>query len=171
MRSHRLFSIVTLCTLALTTVATGANAQSQTESTLPYVYSHNTFPSERASIARHTLRFAVPTDSKSVSAVKLTAPAGFKLNQKVAVFHHKTGESIPVNVSVDGKTVELSFNRVIEPGEGIDIELNNVSVWGTARHYDLAVKFAGDNRNANGGKLQVSNDRFVNIGRTGLRQS
>ncbi len=87
MRSHRLLPFATLFTLALTTIATGANAQSQSvESTLPYVYSHNTFPSERASIARHTLRFAVPADSKSVSAVKLTAPAGFKLNQKVAVF-------------------------------------------------------------------------------------
>ncbi len=171
MRSYRLFSIATLFTLALTTVATSANAQSQTGSDIPYVYSHNTFPSPRASIVRHTLELVVPSNSKSVSAVKLTAPAGFKLNQKVAVFHHKTGESIPVNVSVDGKTVELSFNRAIEPGVGIDIELNNVSVWGTARHYDLAVKFAGDNRNANSSKLQVSNDRFFNIGRTGLRRS
>jgi Protein of unknown function (DUF2808) len=172
MRSHRLLSFATLCTLALTTVATSANAQSQsTDSTLPYVYSHNTFPSERASIARHTLRFAVPADSKSVSAVKLTAPAGFKLNQKVAVFDNKTGESLPVSVSIAGQTVELSFNRAVEPGTAIDIELNNVNVWGTDRHYDLAVKFAGDNRNANGGKLQVSNDRYVNIGRTGLRRS
>ncbi len=171
MRSHRLFSIATLVTLALTTVSTSANAQSQTENTLPYVYSHNTFPSERASIARHTLRFAVPANSKSVSAVKLTAPAGFTLNQKVAVFDNKTGESLPVNVSVSGTTVELSFNRAIESGAAIDIELNNVSVWGTDRHYDLAVKFAGDNRNASGGKLQVPNDRFVNIGRTGLRRS
>jgi hypothetical protein len=104
-----------------------------------------------------------------VSAVKLTAPAGFTLNQKVAVLDNKTGESLPVNVSVAGQTVELSFNRAIEPGTAVDIELNNVSVWGTDRHYDLAVKFAGDNRNANGGKLQVSNERYVNIGRTGLR--
>ena len=169
MRSHRLLSIATLFTLALTTVATGADAQS--ESTLPYVYSHNTFPSARASIARHTLRLAIPANSKSVSAVKLTAPAGFTLNQKVAVFDNKTGESLPVTVSVAGQTVELSFNRTIEPGAAIDIELNNVSVWGTDRHYDLAVKFAGDNRNANGGKLQVSNDRFINIGRAGLRLS
>ena len=168
MRSHRLLSIAALFTLALTTVATGANAQSQTESTLPYVYNHSTFPSERASVARHTLEFVVPANSKSVYAVKLTAPAGFKLSQKVAVFDHK-GESLPVTVSVVGQTVELSFNRAIEPGASIDIELNNVSVWGTARHYDLAVKFAGDNRNANTGKLQVSNERFVNIGRTGLR--
>jgi Protein of unknown function (DUF2808) len=172
MRSHRLFSIATLVTLALTNVTTGANAQSQSaESTLPYVYSHNTFPSERASIARHTLRFAVPATSKSVSAVKLTAPAGFTLNQKVAVLDNKTGESLPVNVSITGQTVELSFNRAVEPGTAVDIELNNVSVWGTDRHYDLAVKFAGDNRNANGGKLQVSNERYVNIGRTGLRRS
>lgn len=170
MRSNRLFSIAALVTLAITGVSTGATAQSQSaESTLPYVYSHNTFPSERASIARHTLRLAIPTTSKSVSALKLTAPDGFTLNQKVTVSNNKTGESLPVNVSIAGTTVELSFNRVIEPGTAIDIELNNVSVWGTARHYDLAAKFTGDNRNASGGKLQVSNDRFVNIGRAGLR--
>ena len=61
--------------------------------------------------------------------------------------------------------------HAVEAGTAIDVELNNVSVWGTDRHYDLAVKFAVDNRNANGGKLQVSKERFVNIGRTGLRRS
>ena len=168
MRSHRLLSIATLFTLALTTVATGVNAQSK-ETALPYVFNHSTFPSERASVARHTLEFVVPANSKSVSAVKLTAPAGFKLSQKVVVSDSKTGETLPASVSVAGETVEVSFNRAIEPGTAVDIELNNVSVWGANRHYDLAVKFAGDNRNANAGKLQVSNERFVNIGRTGLR--
>lgn len=169
MRSHRLFSIATLFTLALTTVTTGVNAQSKTGNALPYVVEHNTFPSERASVARHTLEFVVPSNSKSVSAVKLTAPAGFTLNQKVIVSNSKTGESLPANVSIVGTTVELSFDRAIEPGTAIDIELNNVSVWGTARHYDLAVKFAGDNRNASSGKLQVANEPYVSIGRTGLR--
>jgi Protein of unknown function (DUF2808) len=167
MRSHRLLSIATLFTLALTTVAISDKAQSQTESTLPYIYSNYTFPSARASVARHTLRLAIPANSKSVSALKLTAPAGFKLNQKVAVLDHRTGEILPVNVSMAGQTLELSFNRAVEPGMAIDIELSNVSVWGTARYYDLAVKFAGDNN----GKLQASNDRYVNIGRTGLRLS
>ncbi len=172
MRSHRLLSIAALFTLALTTVTTSANAQSQSaEGTLPYVYSHNTFPSERASVARHTLRFAIPTNSKSVSALKLTAPAGFTLNKKVEVFDNKTGESLPVNVSIAGQTVELSFNRAVAPGTAIDVELNNVGVWGTDRHYDLAVKFTGDNRNANTGKLQVANTRYINLGRTGLRRS
>jgi hypothetical protein len=178
MRSPCLVSTVIL-TLALTTVAT-PQARSQSavgvaspseNSTLPYVYSNNTFPSERTSIARHTLRLAIPTNSKSVSALQLTAPAGFTLNQKVAVFNHKTGESLPVNVSIAGQTVELSFNRAVEPGTAIDIELNNVGVWGTDRHYDLAVKFAVDNRNTNGSKLQVANDRYINLGRTGLRRS
>jgi hypothetical protein len=114
---------------------------------------------------------AIPTNSKSVSALKLTAPAGFKLNQKVAVFDHKTGKSFPVNVSIAGQTVELSFNRAVEPGTAIDIELNNVSVWGTARYYDLAVKFADNNRSDNGSRLQSYNDRYINIGRTGLRLS
>ena len=169
MRSHRLLPFVTLFTLALTTVATSVKAQSQTESTLPYIYSNYTFPSARASIARHTLRLAIPNNSKSVSALKLTAPAGFTLNQKVAVFDHKTGKLLPVNVSIAGQTVELSFDRAVEPGTAIDIKLNNVSVWGTARYYDLAVKFADDNRSDNDDKLQVSNDKFINIGRTSLR--
>lgn len=172
MGSHRLLPLATLFTLALATVATTTNAQSQsTENTLPYIYSSYTFPSERASVARHTLRLAIPGDSQSVSTLKLTAPAGFKLNQKVEVFNNKTGESLPVNVSITGQTVELSFNRVIKPGTAIDIELNNVGVWGTSRHYDLAVKFAGDNRNDKGDKMQVAESRYVNIGRTGLRRS
>jgi Protein of unknown function (DUF2808) len=171
MRSHRLLPFAALVTLALTSVSTSATAQSQSvEGNLPYIYSNYTFPSARASIARHTLRLAIPTTSKSVSALKLTAPAGFTLNQNVTVSNNKTGESLPVNVSISGQTVELSFDRVIEPGTAIDIQLNNVSVWGTDRHYDLAVKF-GDNRNANTGNLQVSGDRYVNIGRAGLRRS
>ncbi len=171
MRSHRLLSFATLCTLVLTTVGTNAKAQSETESTLPYIYSNYTFPSARASIARHTLRLAIPTNSKSVSALKLTAPAGFRLTQKVEVFDNKTGKSLLVNVSIAGQTVELNFDRAVEPGTAIDIELNNVSVWGTARHYDLAVKFAGNNPNDNGSKMETSNGRFINTGRTGLRLS
>jgi Protein of unknown function (DUF2808) len=169
MRSYRLLSIATLC-LALTNIATSGGAQSQAESVLPYIYSNYTFPSARASIARHTLRLAIPNNSKSVSALKLIAPAGFTLNQEVTVSNNKTGESLPVSIGIAGQTVELSFNRAVAPGTAIDIKLNNVGVWGTNRHYDLAVKFAGDNHNANDGKLQVSNDRYVNIGRTDLRR-
>lgn len=172
MGSHRLLSIATLLTLTVTSLSTSVTAQGQSaESALPYVYSQYTFPSERASVARHTLRLAIPNNSKSVSALKLTAPAGFTLSQKVTVSNNKTCEDLPVNVSIVGTTVELSFNRVVEPGTTIDVRLNNVSVWGTDRHYDLAVKFASDNRNAGGAKLQVTNDQFVNIGRTGLRRS
>jgi hypothetical protein len=173
MRSHRLLSTVILFGLALTTVATSSNAQSQSaETTQPYIYSNYTFPSARASVARHTLRLAIPNNSKSVSALKLTAPAGFTLNQKVAVFNNKTGESLPVNISIAGQTVELSFARAVEPGTAIDVELNNVSVWGTDRHYDLAVKFASDRRNASEANIQlVSTDRYINIGRAGLRRS
>jgi hypothetical protein len=166
MCSYRLLSIATLCTLALTGVATTANAQSQSaENTLPYVYSNNSFPSARASVARHTIRLAIPSNSKSVSTLKLTAPAGFTLNQKVAVFNNKTGESLPVNVSIAGQTVELSFVRAVAPSTAIDVELNHISVWGTDRHYDLAVKFASDVN------LQVSTDRYINIGRVSLRRS
>jgi Protein of unknown function (DUF2808) len=170
MRSHRLLPLAALFTLALATVSSNTVAQSQPiEGTLPYIYSNYTFPSARASIARHTLRLAIPRASKPVSGLKLTAPAGFTLNQKVAVFNNKTGENLPANAIVAGQTVELSFDRSIAPGTAIDIELNNVSVWGTARHYDLAVKF-GDNRNASGGKLQASGDRYVNVGRAELRR-
>lgn len=170
MGSNLLSSIATLCTLALTSVAMSP-AQSQSNDTMPYVYSTYVFPPNRYAVARHTLRLAIPSNSPSISALKLTAPAGFTLNRQVEVFNNKTGERLPVNINVNRQTIELSFDRVVESGTAINVEINNVRVWGLERHYDLAVKFVSNNRNTSGGKLQVANDRFVNIGRTGLRFS
>ena len=171
MRSHRLLSIATLCTLALTAVAT-PQAQSQSaESALPYVYSTYSFPpAYRGNFSRrHTIRLAIPANSQPISALKVTAPDGFTLNKEVEVFNNKTGEKLPVDVNVNRQTVELSFNRPIESVSAIDVELNYVKIWGTARHYDLAVKFVGNNKNASSGKLQVLNDRYIHLGRTDLR--
>jgi Protein of unknown function (DUF2808) len=170
MHSRQSISTAILLTLAITGIATSP-ALSQSSATIPYIYSTDTFPPYRATVARHTLRLAIPPNSPSVSALKLTAPAGFTLGQRVEVFNRKTGEKLPVSVNVNRQTVELSFARSIAPGTAIDLELNNVRVWGLDRHYDLAVKFTGDNRNANGSNLQVANDRYINLGRVGLRHS
>jgi Protein of unknown function (DUF2808) len=176
MRSHRLLSTVILSTLALTAVVT-APAHSQSQNTTPYIYSTDTFPPYRATVARHTLRLAIPTNSQAVSALKLTAPAGFTLNQRVEVFNHRTGEKLPININLVGgaapvehrQTVELSFDRAIAPGTAINIELNNVRVWGLEKYYDLAVKFAPDNRTASESKVEIPSSNFVNLGRVGLR--
>ena len=161
MRPH-LVSTVTWFALALTTLA-APQAQSQPTaatagSTLPYVYSNYTFPPYRATVARHTLRLAIPASSQPVSALKLTAPAGFKLDRRVEVFDNKTGVRLPVNVKIDRQTVELSFDRAVQPGTAIDLELNYVGIWGLERYYDLAAKF-------------VSSDRYIDLGRTDLRRS
>jgi Protein of unknown function (DUF2808) len=171
MRSLRLLPTVLLFTLVLLSVATPQAQSQSTESSLPYVYSNDTFPPYRATVARHTLRLAVPINSPSVSALKLTAPAGFTLNRRVEVFNHKTGEKLPVNVNLDRQTVELSFDRAVAPGTAIDVELNNVRVWGLEKHYDLAVKFTDNSQNVSDAKSQVANDRYINLGRTGLRRS
>jgi Protein of unknown function (DUF2808) len=164
MRSHRLLSTVILSILTLTTIAT-APAQSQLNDTTPYVYSTDTFPPYRATVARHTLRLAIPANSPSVSALKLTAPVGFTLNRRVEVFNNKTGEKLPVNVNVNGQTVELSFDRAVAPSTSIDLELNNVRVWGLEQYYDLAVRFTGRDL-----KFPVAKG-YTNIARVGLRRS
>ncbi len=157
-----LVATVTCFALALATV-TVPQAQSQltaaaADRTLPYIYSNYTFPSDRATVARHTLRLAIPANSQSVSALKLTAPAGFKLDRRVEVFDRKTGVKLPVNVQLDRQTVELSFDRAVNPGTTIDLELNYVGIWGLERYYDIAAKF-------------VSSDRYISLGRTDLRRS
>ena len=144
MRPH-LVSTVTWFVLALTTIA-APQAQSQPTaaaagSTLPYIYSNYTFPPYRATVARHTLRLAIPASSQPVSALKLTAPAGFKLDRRVEVFDRKTGAKLPVNIKIDRQTVELSFDRAVNPDTAIDLELNYVGIWGLERYYDLAAKF------------------------------
>jgi hypothetical protein len=168
MRFHRLLSTAILFTLALTTVATSQAQSHSSEGTQPYIYSTNTFPSYRATVARHTIRLSIPSNSPSVSALKLTASDGFTLDKRVEVFNNKTGEKLPVNVNIDGKTVELSFDRAIQPGTAIDVELNNVRVWGLDRHYDLAAKFVTVNQDKSG---VSSESRYINLGKTDLRRS
>jgi hypothetical protein len=169
MRPQHLLSTAILFTLALTGIV-NSPAQSQSNETIPYVYSTYTFPSYQARIVRHTIRLAIPNNSSSVSALKLTAPAGFTLTRKVEVFDNKTGKKLPANVNVDRQTVELSFERAVAPGTAIDVELNNVRVWGVGRNYELAAKFASDNRNASGAELQVATDRYVNLGTAEFRR-
>jgi hypothetical protein len=157
-----LVATITCFALALTTI-TAPQAQSQltaaaADSTLPYVYSNYTFPSYRATVARHTLRLAISANSQSVSALKLTAPDGFKLDRRVEVFDNKTGVRLPVNIKLDRQTVELSFDRAVNPGTAIDLELNYVGIWGLERYYDIAAKFVGG-------------DRYISLGRTDLRRS
>jgi hypothetical protein len=169
MRPQHLLSTAILFTLALTGIA-NSSAQSHSNGTTPYVYSTDTFPPYRATIVRHTLRLAIPNNSQSISALKLTAPAGFTLNRKVEVFDNKTGTKLPVSVNVDRQTIELKFDRSVAPGTAIDVELNNVRVWGADRNYDLAAKFTGDRRNASSTNLQVAPDRYINLGTAELRR-
>jgi hypothetical protein len=173
MRSHRLLSASVLCVLTLTAITIPqAHSQSRDRSSLPYIYSNSTFPPYRATVARHTIRLAIPTDSQAVSALKLTAPAGFTLNRQVEVFDRLTGTKLPVDVNIDGQTVELSFDRAVAPGMAVNIELNNVNVWGLEKHYDLAAKFVSNKIDNNDNKsFKESSDRYTNIGRTELRRS
>ena len=72
MRPH-LVSTLTWFALALTTIA-APQSQSQptaatADSTLPYIYSNYTFPPYRATVARHTLRLAIP--AMKCSRIKL----------------------------------------------------------------------------------------------------
>ncbi len=170
MNSHRLVSAVIMAALTTTVAIPQAHSQ-QTESNLPYVYSNYTFPPTRSTTVRHTLRLAVPANSRHVTALKFTAPAGFTLNRDVEVNSNQTGEKLPVDINLDRQTVEISFKRPIAPGTKLDVNLNNVNVWGLSRHYDVAVKFAGDNLNASRDKLQVSdNSQYIDLGKADLRR-
>ncbi|MFQ4143928.1 hypothetical protein [Chlorogloeopsis sp. ULAP02] len=75
-------------------------------------------------ILRHTLKIAVPQNSKAISQLIIEAPANIVLRESIDV-SEESGKKIAAKVSIQGKKATLEFAESIAPGT-IIVEMKNV---------------------------------------------
>lgn len=119
-----------------------ANSQSVE---LPYVYGNVQFPETKATNVRHTFRLRVPANSLPLAGVKITAPTGLTVNNDVSI-DDRSGNKIAATTIINGQTIVIDFTQPVAAGTDLNIDLNRVKLWGTARNYQVAVRSAGSPR-------------------------
>ena len=93
---------------------------------VPRIVSSVQFPQSRWKIVRHTFRLQIPQESKPLSQLTISVPAGLtvKNKNKIGVFD-QSGRQVDTNVSVDGSKVTLEFPTPIKPRTELKIAMRD----------------------------------------------
>ncbi|MDZ7965508.1 MAG: DUF2808 domain-containing protein [Nostoc sp. DedSLP03] len=98
-------------------------------------------------ILRHTLKIAVPQNSKAISQLIIEAPANIVLRESIDV-SEESGKEIAAKVSIQGKKATLEFSESVAPGTIIIVEMKNVKKTAMAtgdQFYKISTILAGMN--------------------------
>jgi Protein of unknown function (DUF2808) len=106
---------------------------------LPYVYSTIQFPETRATNVRHTFRLRVPANSLPLTSVRITVPAGLTVKNDLNI-EDRSGHKIPATIVVDDRNITIDFTQPVAAGTDLNIDLNRVNLWGTARNYQVSIR-------------------------------
>lgn len=120
------YTAIFALTMAVLVPATYANPTPQS-SNFPHVISLGESPQgiRHWRILRHTLKIAVPENSKAISQLIIEAPANIVLRESIDV-SEQSGKEIAAKVSIQGKKATLEFAESVAPGTTIIVEMNNV---------------------------------------------
>ncbi|MBW4685712.1 MAG: DUF2808 domain-containing protein [Komarekiella atlantica HA4396-MV6] len=135
-------------TMAVVVPATYANPTPQS-SNFPHVISLGESPQgiRHWRILRHTLKIAVPENSKAISQLIIEAPANIVLRESIDVFE-QSGKEIAAKVFIQGKKATLEFAESVAPGTVIIVEMKNVkktAVTTGDKFYKISTILAGMN--------------------------
>jgi len=135
-------------TMAVLVPATYANPTPQSGN-FPHVISLGESPQgiRHWRILRHTLKIAVPENSKAISQLIIEAPANIVLRESIDV-SEPSGKEIAAKVSIQGKKATLEFAESVAPGTTIIVEMNNVkktAVTTGDKFYKISTILAGMN--------------------------
>ena len=115
---------------------------------VPRIVSSVQFPQSRWKIVRHTFRLQIPQESKPLSQLTISVPAGLtvKNKSKIGVFD-QSGRQVDTNVSVDGSKVTLTFPTPVNPGTELKIAMRDVKISGVTNAwlYKVHARLVGIN--------------------------
>ncbi|GBE93751.1 DUF2808 domain-containing protein [Fischerella thermalis CCMEE 5330] len=142
------YTAIFALTMAVLVPATYANSTPQSSS-FPHVISLVESPQgiRHWRILRHTLKIAVPENSKAISQLIIEAPANIVLRENIDV-SEESGKKIAAKVSIQGKKATLEFAESVASGTTIIVEMNNVkktAVTTGDKFYKISTIFAGTN--------------------------
>ncbi len=140
-----LLPVLTFATaLSLTTVRANAHDDN---SAVPHIDAHHNFPPTRADIVRHTFEVHVPKNSKPVAQVIIQVPEVVNWSNKAkdVVVTDGTGKKVNPDVTINNKTIVLSFPEPVAPNTDLEIDIKNVRrvTQGNGPVYRLLAKFQG----------------------------
>jgi Protein of unknown function (DUF2808) len=106
---------------------------------LAYVYSTIQFPETRATNVRHTFRLRIPANSVPLTSVRITVPAGLTVKNDLNI-EDQSGNKIPATIIADDRNITIEFPQPVAAGTDLNIDLNHVNLWGTARNYQVSIR-------------------------------
>jgi Protein of unknown function (DUF2808) len=105
-------------------ISNPANAVS-TNSTSPYVISKSQFPNTRWAIARHTIRVAIPQNSRPIQQLSIDVPEKFEFPlDRIEI--SDGARKINAPVSRQARRLQINFDRPIAPNTTLRIDINGV---------------------------------------------
>jgi hypothetical protein len=122
-----------------TVIFSFASVSNATHADYTSIYSNYQFPSTRTTTVRHTLRIALPEDIAATKTLLVNAPTSFKVNENVVVFDDNN-QPVMAQVKVVGQQISLTFTEPLAPGTRLNLDINNVQIWGTTRTYRVIAR-------------------------------
>ncbi|WP_026082253.1 DUF2808 domain-containing protein [Mastigocladopsis repens] len=146
MKKLLMYTAVLALATALSIPATHVSARND-DSNVTHIDGNEQFAPTRRGLARHTFRVHIPKNSKGVSQLSIEVPTTVTLTNDIDDIDvvDENGQKINTNVSVNGKTILLSFTEPVAPNTDLEIDLNDVKRrhLGNSYVYRFRAKFAG----------------------------
>lgn len=120
------FAALTI-TIAVFTFAEQKSANSD-ENTVIHLHGNVQFPPTSWQLVRHTFRLHVPKNSEALTQLLIDVPDNITVSDDVKDIKvlEENEQKINTNVSVNGKTILLTFSDPVAPNTQFNIDLNNV---------------------------------------------
>ncbi len=112
----------------------------------PHIDGNSQFPYTRWYPVRHSMRVHIPKNSQAVSQIVIQVPETLTISSKNCIdVEDSKGRNINADVSINNKTILLSFQDSLPPNTEIEIDINDVRglKGGNGPIYRLFTKFTG----------------------------
>ncbi len=119
-------AVLTLATAAM--ISPSYASVRRNDSNVPHIDGNVQFPQTRSLIVRHTFRLHVPQNSKALSQLLINVPATVTVSNDIKNIDvmDENKHKINTNVSVNSRTILLTFPEPVAPNTEFHIDFNNV---------------------------------------------
>ena len=108
-----------------------------------HIYSTDQFPQTRATNVRQTIRLELPEDIQNVTELNITIPHGLTIAKNITITD-TIDNLIPVKVTIEKDQINLRLDQPIKQGTKLNINFNQVQLWGFGRTYQVSLKTIDD---------------------------
>lgn len=151
----KLISVIILSLINVTLLSHFYPAIARESIELPRIHGAVQHPQAKQKFVKHKIKIQMPKNN-TVSAIKISSPSGLDIGDDITV-HTLSGEQIEANTSVSNKIIQIVFLQGYQPGELIEIDLNDVTIKGNSPRwlYRIYVQLIEQNLELSIGVAQI----------------